>query len=217
MKKRLLAFVLMLTVTTSLPLNAQTDSLTTDSAQVDEIEVYSDTTQNDSAAAVPVPVDADDDFPFGNSQDTLSILDNFDMKDLGGMLFVLAILFILFVLAPLTILGLVLWFVYKNRKDRMRLAEMAMKNGQPIPDELVGKTPDTTDDLRAKGIRQIFLGIGLIFLLGWAASKVGAGIGIVVLCIGLGNVLIARSHKNKVDDGLTDDDFNRPANDLQEP
>ncbi len=210
MKKRLITLVLLTAAFSGLPLMAQNDSVKTDTAQVDEIEVYSDTTQNDTASAIPLPVDdVDDNFPFGNSQSPVGdVLGNVDGSMFVWAIVACVVLFIIFVLAPLVILGLLLWFVYKNRKDRMRLAEMAMKNGQPIPDELVkpATTNATADELRARGIRQIFLGIGLIFLLGWVASKVGVGIGIVVLCIGLGNVFIARTTKNKESE-LTSQDF----------
>lgn len=210
MKKRLITLVLLTAAFSGLPLMAQNDTDKADTAQVDEIEVYSDTTQNDTASAIPLPVDdVDDNFPFGNSQSPVGdVLGNVDGSMFVWAIVACVVLFIIFVLAPLVILGLLLWFVYKNRKDRMRLAEMAMKNGQPIPDELVkpANTNATADELRARGIRQIFLGIGLIFLLGWVASKVGVGIGIVVLCIGLGNVFIARTTKNRENE-LTPHDF----------
>ena len=113
---------------------------------------------------------------------------------------VLLVLLILFVLAPVFIIGLILFFVYKNRKQRMKLAEMAIKNGQPIPSELVDSQKTMEGDLRAKGIRQTFLGIGLTCFLGWVVGDIGAGIGILVLCIGLGNLLIARNAQKKRDE-----------------
>ena len=197
--------MLLLATFTFLPMVAETRSQTTDTTKVDEIEAFSDTTSLDSSAAFIPPTPIDDEFD-GFDDDEFFESNGFSAfwnnggEGVMGMFFVLAVLFILFVLSPIVIIGLILWFIYKNRQNRMRLAEMAMKNGQPIPDELVGTKPATDGDVREKGVRQVFLGIGLTFLLGWAAGKIGAGIGILVLCIGLGNLFISRSAKNKQDD-----------------
>ncbi len=206
MKKK--SFALMLAAAlTAIPLTAQTDSNGNDQEPVDEIELFSDTTQDTSAVATPMFPD-DEDFDFGFDDPDFdeepfridSMFDNLDNNSIMGMFFVLAVLLVIFVLMPIAIIGLILWFVYKNRKERMRLAEMAMMNGQPIPQEFVRETPtEGNDEVRKKGVRQIFLGIGLIFFLGWLVGKVGAGIGIVVLCVGLGNVLIARTARKKED------------------
>ena len=196
----------MLAAFTFIPSMAQTDSLSNGTTPPDEIEAFSDTTssQSGSVVAPPVPLDPDFDDFFDEDEDGPvegqifnSFWDNMDTNSFMGMFFVLAVLIIIFVISPIVIIGLILWFIYKNRKNRMRLAEMAMQIGQPIPDELMPKAEEAPDDVRQKGIRQICLGIGLTFFLGWVAGKIGAGIGILVLCIGLGNLLIARSSKNK--------------------
>lgn len=206
MKTRLFSLFLMLAAFTFIPSMAQTDSLSNGTTPPDEIEAFSDTTssQSGSVVAPPVPLDPDFDDFFDEDEDGPvegqifnSFWDNMDTNSFMGMFFVLAVLLIIFVISPIVIIGLILWFIYKNRKNRMRLAEMAMQNGQPIPDELMPKAEEAPDDVRQKGIRQICLGIGLTFFLGWVAGKIGAGIGILVLCIGLGNLLIARSSKNK--------------------
>lgn len=211
MKKKLFALLLTLTVLTFIPTAAQTASTPADSAHADEIEAYSDTTSLDSTyASIPLAPMADDFDDFDDADDADDLFSssafhafwNSGGDDVAGMFFVLSVLLILFVLSPIAVIGLILWFIYKNRQNRMRLAEMAMRNGQPIPDSLVNVAPGTGDEVRQKGIRQVFLGIGLTFLLGWAAGKIGAGIGILVLCIGIGNLLIARSARNK-QDGLS--------------
>lgn len=208
MKTRVFPLFLMLAAFAFLPSTAQTDSLEGATPPPDEIEAFSDTTsapQTGSAASPAVPIapdfddffDDDDDIAPTNGVTIDSFWDVMDDKNLSGMFFILAVLIIIFVISPIIIIGLILWFIYKNRKNRMRLAEMAMKNGQPIPDELMPRTETAPDDVKQKGIRQVCLGIGLTFLLGWMAGKIGAGIGILVLCIGLGNLLIARStHSN---------------------
>lgn len=205
MKTRLLTTMLLSAVFTFLPMAAQTDSLAVDTSHVDEVEAFSDTTSLDSSTAIipSMPIDNDfdgfDDDEFFDNKGFSALWEN-NGEGIMGMFFVLAVLFILFVLSPIVVIGMILWFIYKSRQNRMRLAEMAMKNGQPIPDELVSTKPASDGDLREKGVRQVFLGIGLTFLLGWVAGKVGAGIGILVLCIGLGNLLISRSARNRQDD-----------------
>ena len=114
-----------------------------------------------------------------------------------GMAFVLMILMIIFVFSPVLIIGLVLFFVYRNRKQKMRLAEMAMKQGQPIPDQLLVEHNESDDDLWKKGIRQTFLGVGLLAFFGYTGSTLGIGIGILVTVIGLGKLAIVKtSNKN---------------------
>lgn len=206
MKTKLFSIFLMLAAFTFIPSMAQTDSLSNSTTPPDEIEAFSDTTssQSGSVVATPVPLDPDFDDFFDDEDDGpvngkifSSFWDDMYINSFMGMFFVLAVLIIIFVISPIVIIGLILWFVYKNRKNRMHLAEMAMQNGQPIPNDLMPKAAETSDDVRQKGIRQICLGIGLTFFLGWVAGKIGAGIGILILCIGLGNIFIARSSKNK--------------------
>lgn len=191
--------MLLTTAFTSLPMTAQTDTLKVDTTQVDEIEVYSDTTQNDSAVVPPTVVDDDDNFPFGsggvgNTSSLPDVFDDFSPKVMGAaFLGVIIVCLIVFVVAPLAILGLILWFVHRNRKERMRLAEMAIQNGQPIPDEVA--TPlkaETNNEVWERGVRQTFLGIGLTAMGLWI-GKLGIALGLLVLCIGVGNLFIARN------------------------
>ena len=78
----------------------------------------------------------------------------------------------------------------------MKLAEMAMKQGQPIPDELLTEPKSTDDDLWQKGLRQTFLGVGLLAFFGYVGSTVGVGIGILVTVIGLGKLAIVKTSKH---------------------
>jgi len=225
MKKTLLALTMMcmvptmnMTVWAQQTNNGEQTELTDSTAQ-DELEAFSDTTAADTSGVISVtPVSAGSNFPFDDDEDVVSVnmnslFDTIGLGGLAGMGFVLLILFILFVLAPVLILALILYFVYKNRKQRMRLAEMAIKNGQPIPQEFVDTShPGQDDDLRAKGIRQVALGIGLTFFLGWLVGDIGAGIGILVLCIGLGNLVIARNAKKQREE-LHPEDFDRTPSD----
>ena len=215
MKKNIIALCLAITLAVPSQVAAQkhrhtpvtTMQVADSTQQVDELEAFSDTTSvNDSTAVVSsmntphsysynISLDGEDAWEaigkaFGDSSMHNTLI--------GGMT-ILGILLIIFVLAPLVILGLLFYFIYKNRKQKMRLAEEAMKHGQPIPDQLFNEQkalPATSDDLRAKGIRQTCLGVGLMIFLGNTAGTVGFGIGALVTAIGIGNLIIARSNNN---------------------
>ena len=219
MKKYFLALTLMCATMLPAAAVAQPNTAVADTTRQDEVEVFSDTTRADTSAAAAIaygnfPFDDDEDFSTGSLTDSI-LKDKWGINELAEMGFVLLILLILFVIAPVLIIGLIFYFIHKGRRDRIRLAEMAMKSGQPIPQELVEKPADIGYELRTKGIRQVFLGIGLTCLLGWTIGDVGAGIGILVLCIGLGNLVIARNAKKRREE-LRADDFDEPQRDMAE-
>ena len=126
---------------------------------------------------------------------------------------------VIFLLSPLLIIFVIFYFVNKNRKERYKLAQMAIQNGQPIPDEVLkGNTPNTTEESNdyTAGLRQIFLGIGLAIFLGFVVGKIGFGIGALVFCIGLGKVVIARKSGTN-NDPLNNnrvDNYNNPSNNI---
>ena len=176
-----------------------------DSANKDAVEVYSDTTGTDTAVThtrshkgtvtINTPwhshtYDVDDD-------DIGRWLNSIDHKDIMGMFFVLCIILIIFVLAPVLIIIALFYFINKNRKQKMKLAQMAMQQGQPIPDQLLDDKPLDVDDEYQKGMRQCFVGVGLMIFLGYAAGQVGFGIGALVFCIGLGKVFASRTAQKR--------------------
>ena len=210
MKKLLFTLTLMLTLGMSMQAVAQKHRHTpqpvvADTTDKNGIDVYSDTTTTDSSTINMTGT------VYGNngysrtyefkadSWDGLvqGILSNLDDKSIAGMFFVLCVLLILFVLAPLVIIIALFYFINKNRKQRMRLAEMAMQNGQPIPNQLLDEKPVANDDDYQKGMRQCFVGVGLMIFLGYAAGTVGFGIGALVFCIGLGKVFASKTAGRK--------------------
>ena len=178
------------------PRTAQVDSTKNNQ---DAIEAFSDTT---SAADAD---DAEDDkyirhrhrtVVYGDADDVKAIGDA--MEKVGGIMvpslvFSIIAMVILFILAPILIIIVVFYFVNKNRKERYRLAQMAIQNGQPIPDEILKEqiSPSRTSDYQA-GVRQMFTGVGLAIFLGLIVGEIGVGIGALVFCIGLGKWYIAR-------------------------
>ena len=197
MRKVLITMMMLLALATSMDVAAQKHRHTpqqelTDSTSKDAIEAFSDTT----SAATPAQSNGDEwnddeDFDIGFGQ----MISTMHSKDIAGMLFVLGVLLIIFVLAPVLIIVALFYFINKNRKDKMRLAQMAMQQGQPIPDQLLNDKYNTIDDDYQKGLRQCFVGIGLMIFLGYAAGEVGFGVGALVFFIGLGKIVASKMAK----------------------
>ena len=200
MKKVLFTLALLLTLSMGIQAAGQKHRHTPRSEQVDStksdsVEVFSDTTSTTNYST-NVWEDEDEDFTYtGMIHNALSDMRG---KDVAGMFFVLCVLLIIFVLAPVFIIIALFYFINKNRKEKMRLAQMAMQQGQPIPDGLLkDKDGDFDNSDYQRGMRQCFVGVGLMIFLGFAAGTVGFGIGALVFCIGLGKLIVAKSTASK--------------------
>ena len=166
----------------------------------DAIEAFSDTTSTADAD------DAEDDKYISHrhrtTYSTSSDVQEFKevMEGMGGlfgpMITGVIIVFIMFLLAPLLIIIAIFYFVNKNRRERYKLAQMAIQNGQPIPDDILKNQVASTSkgsDYQT-GVRQMFTGVGLAIFLGIIIGKIGFGVGALVFFIGLGKWFIARQN-----------------------
>ncbi len=131
-----------------------------------------------------------------------------DLSDLCNVLtkaFVpVAVIFILFFLAPLVILGLIIYFIIKSRNQKIRLAELALQNGQPIPESISKQTAPKNEDLWAKGIKKMFIGVGIVVFAIFISCNELAGIGFFVAIYGCGQAFIAwTTKKNKEKDDIS--------------
>lgn len=117
---------------------------------------------------------------------------------------------------PFFIVAIVLWFRYKNRQAKYKLAAEALAAGRTIPTELFNDPEDQGNAVMTKGIKNIFLGIGLGVFLWILTDEEGlAAIGFLIFCMGLGQVLIAYTttpHKNKKADSSPTIQMNRNEN-----
>ena len=214
MKKVLFTLTLLLTLSMGLQAAGQKHRHTPRKEQVDStnqggIEVFSDTTSADTATVTRKVTVTTRTSPWSTTSTTYdvdgddlesivgSLFSQMDGKDFAGMLFVLGVLFILFVLAPVLIIIALFYFIDKNRKEKMRLAQMAMQQGQPIPDQLLNEQSTDINDEYQKGLRQCFVGVGLMIFLGLTAGEVGFGIGALVFCIGLGKIVAGKMAEKK--------------------
>ena len=224
MKKYLIAIAMVLTLSMNANATAQKHRHTPRTEQVsdtvkhnpDAIEAFSDTT----AAKNNADFDDDDDYSYTTRHHVT--LEGEDAEDFIGKIFgglgiamiipILAIV-IFGLLLPLIILFTVLYFVNRNRRDKYRLAEMAIKNGQPIPDELLKEVKDDWDSNSYNaGIRQMFTGVGLAIFLGIILYELGLGIGALVFFIGLGKWYIARQNRPVNNDHIQN--FNNKESEL---
>ena len=206
MKKSLIAIAMVLTLSMNADAAAQKHRHTPRTEQVDStknnrdaIEAFSDTTAvaGDSIDAYAnthhISISADENVKGVFDE----LFHNLDKTAIAGMFFAVIIIFIMFVLAPILIIIAVFYFINKNRKERIKLAQMAMEKGQPIPDELLKeKQPSWEKSDYQTGLRQMFTGVGLAIFLGLVAGKIGFGIGALVFFIGLGKWFIARQSGN---------------------
>jgi len=110
---------------------------------------------------------------------------------------VIAIIAIIFAFGfPLIIVFTVFFFNYKNRKAKYRLAEQALSTGQQLPEDFFKKA-ERSEDTRSKGIKNIFLGIGLFIFL-WAMTNFSIGcIGLLIMFMGFGQVVIYYTQESK--------------------
>lgn len=102
---------------------------------------------------------------------------------------------------PFFIVGIVLWFRYKNKQAKYKLAAEALAAGQTIPKELFRDKENRKQEILSKGIRNVFLGIGLGVFFWILTGRSGlAAIGFLIFCMGLGQVLIAYTTGKEKDD-----------------
>ena len=202
MRKYLVAMTMLVTLGVELPVMAQRQQpkdgqeLVDSTQKSDALEAYSDTTDVADDTTV-----VSRHHRIGGYTNSIGNVNNIFERVFGigvggmaaGMVFVLLVLFILFVLAPVIILIVLFYFINKNRKQKMKLAEMAMKQGQPIPDQLLVEQKETDSELWQKGLRQTFLGVGLLAFFGYVGSTLGIGVGILVTVIGLGKLVFLNS------------------------
>ena len=197
MKKVFMTLALLLTIAGGIQAAGQEELK--DSTSKDAIELYSDTT---STSQTTTAADGSEDDTTTSAPSPLinQWINKLDSDDIAGMLFILAIIFIIFVLSPVLIIVALFYFIHRNRREKMRLAQMAMQQGQPIPEGLLkDQLDDWGQNDYQKGLRQCFVGIGLMVFLGYAAGHVGFGIGALVFCIGLGKVFAGKTSMKKPD------------------
>ena len=207
MKQGLIVLTMLLTLGMSVPAMAQKHRHTPQGTELVDttkngsaVDAFSDTTTVDSSSTTHYSFEWDSD----NDEDVDKALEAmekaFDKMNSSGhawlawVIVILVLIFVfLLVLSPFIFCILIIWLVSRNRKQKVQMAQMAMQNGQPIPEQLLESPKEEISDEYQKGLRQCFVGIGLAIFLGIAAKEIGFGIGALVFCIGMGKIIAAKT------------------------
>ena len=167
------------------------------------IEAFSDTTSVADSDSTYTPYRNTGSYSVNVTTPVDHILNSVEWNDVAGMFMVVCVVFIMFLLAPLLIIAAIFYFINKNRKDKLKLAQMAIQNGQPVPEHLIRERPIAANNNFRGGITQVFLGVGLMIFLGLIFGKFGFGIGALVFFIGLGKLVIALIDKQTTKNNYT--------------
>lgn len=181
-------------------------------AQVDKDEnvAYSDTTSTAFGNAADTDVaddDADDSagYTYTMSSNPLN-MDHFDNPlaffvalfgaGFGGIMLALLILLVILLvfLSPLIVVYLIYRLLKSLHNDKVRLTEKAIASGRPIAKSSSTTVYGSTDqELWNKGVKNVALGLGLIMLFGFWGAYALCGIGALIMCLGIGKMVIART------------------------
>lgn len=162
------------------------------------VEAYSDTTtyeayddavaQTDSTAVNSVnPADYNDPFSFYNALWTVGA---------GGVIIaiLLTLLLLIFIIAPIIIVVLLIRYLFKRQNDRVMLREKEIERNYSRAEYQSADYEKVRDDYMWKrGIQNVALGLGLVLMFGCWGAEALVGVGLLVMCFGIGQMVIART------------------------
>lgn len=221
MKQILMALTVALTLSTSMQAGVRlhrhtprTEAVATkpDSAKNQGVEAFSDTTSNYNQAADDTTYTSSPTKSYDHDYDIDG--SNWFFKAIGGALgvggfFVVVLILLLgalICLAPLIVVILVIRYLIKRHNDSVKLAEKAMETGQPIPNTIKPTKIYTSEEQWQRGIKNASIGLGLMILFWFIDADSIIGVGALVLCMGLGQMFIARTSPNKHNDSDNNSD-----------
>ena len=177
-------------------------------AGADSIVAYSDTTAADTAAAQQHDMvqGHTGNFSLDDVTDPFKLIAYLATIGVGGVIvaifFVIMCLLVLF--SPVIVIVLILYLLFRRRKERYRLVEKAMETGHPLPEGMRGTELESSEVLWRKGVKNFFIGLGLIAVFLSFDWDVFVGIGALVALYGAGQAVIAYTTRKK-DDGRKDE------------
>lgn len=238
MKKILLSLVAVMLLGSTVPMEAQRHRHTPRTAVVDDnkddngIEAYSDTSstvQSIDTTAYDATADADDindsnRFDPSRFSDPFSWFAFLGTSGFVGILLTILLLGVglLFLFMPLIIVLLIMRYMVRRHNDRVRLAEKAMEQGQPISEGEMPLNKKSPDYLWRRGVRNVSIGAGLALFFWFLGADSLVGIGLLVACLGVGQMFMVRynydskfkrkeeeqkDNYDNFDDDITDIDF----------
>lgn len=114
------------------------------------------------------------------------------VTDIAGIIFL-----ILICLAPFAMVVLIVYFIQRSRNLKYKVMEKAIEKGQPIPLETTQVKSRGNGVLWQQGITKIGLGIGLVAFFYCLGQERICGIGWLVACIGIGQVVAGIIEENR--------------------
>lgn len=205
--------------TTTTTVNNKASNIDKDAHKKDTttIVAFSDTTDTATVDAVDSAMNIVYNHAMNNNDERI-------LTDILKQAFVpVAVAITMFFLAPVAIIGLIVYLIVKSRKQKIRMAEIAMQSGQPIPKEILNNTKNnirpSNNILWEKGVLKMFIGAGLIVLFLFIGSDLGVGIGFFVAIYGCGQAFIgytAKKEQNEKEDKDSNEGGDNATNNANE-
>ncbi len=174
-----------------------------DSTDEEGIVAYSDTTETDAQGDSVTYYNGKGNTASldWNNDQADSLLERWALELLGGtagfwasaFATLVVILVFLFLCSPFIVLGLFIWYLVRRNRQRLEVARQAMENGQPIPQEMLSMELQTDSYMWSKGVRNVFLGLGLIVFGLFINIETLAAVGALLICMGAGQCVIAKT------------------------
>lgn len=174
-----------------------------DSTDEEGIVAYSDTTETDAQGDSVTYYNGKGNTASldWNNDQADSLLERWALELLGGtagfwasaFATLVVILVFLFLCSPFIVLGLFIWYLVRRNRQRLEFARQAMENGQPIPQEMLSMELQTDSYMWSKGVRNVFLGLGLIVFGLFINFETLAAVGALLICMGAGQCVIAKT------------------------
>lgn len=174
-----------------------------DSTDEEGIVAYSDTTETDAQGDSVTYYNGKGNTASldWNNDQADSLLEQWALELLGGtagfwasaFATLVVILVFLFLCSPFIVLGLFIWYLVRRNRQRLEFARQAMENGQPIPQEMLSMELQTDSYMWSKGVRNVFLGLGLIVFGLFINIETLAAVGALLICMGAGQCVIAKT------------------------
>ena len=130
-------------------------------------------------------------------------------------IFVMVLIF-LFLAMPFILLIVIVRYLVRRHNDRVRLAEMAMKQGRPLDEIKMGMNRKPRSYMWRRGVRNLSLGVGLVFFFWCLGAEPLVGIGGLVACMGAGQMFMARNRYDAKPEDKPFGDGDFFADDLQD-
>ena len=113
----------------------------------------------------------------------------------GGVLLGIFLLLIalLFFLLPVIVVILIIRYLFQRGTNRDAFAGRAADQAQPMPKNMTAAEADNCEMTWRRGIKNVAVGVGLMFMFYFMDADALIGVGLLVACIGGGQMFMART------------------------